>query len=108
MAVYQGFRLPSYVRVTKDGAAFLPAASLKLWSHSPDGFEWGFQGSGPAQLALALLLDVLKSEEAAVKYHQRFKREVVACFEQAHWVCTSEGIRRWVARVIATEVGSDA
>lgn len=30
-----------------------------LWRHSPTGFEWGFGGSGPAQLALALLADAL-------------------------------------------------
>ena len=28
-----------------------------LRNHSPDGFEWGYYGSGPAQLALALLCD---------------------------------------------------
>jgi hypothetical protein len=27
--------------------------------HSPTGFEWGYGGSGPADLALALLLDAL-------------------------------------------------
>jgi len=28
-----------------------------LWNHSPDGFEWGYGGSGPAQLALAIYQD---------------------------------------------------
>lgn len=28
-------------------------------NHSPDGFEWGYGGSGPAQLALALCIDAL-------------------------------------------------
>src|SRR5262245_1194599 len=32
-------------------------ARLDLRSHSPTGFEWGYGGSGPAQLALALLAD---------------------------------------------------
>jgi len=26
-----------------------------LFNHSPTGFEWGYGGSGPAQLALAIL-----------------------------------------------------
>src|SRR5262245_22144387 len=30
---------------------------LELRNHSPTGFEWGYGGSGPAQLALALLVD---------------------------------------------------
>jgi hypothetical protein len=28
-------------------------------NHSPDGFEWGYGGSGPAQLAFAILADYL-------------------------------------------------
>lgn len=30
-----------------------------LFNHSPDGFAWGYGGSGPAQLALAILADHL-------------------------------------------------
>ncbi|HMF28341.1 MAG TPA: DUF6166 domain-containing protein, partial [Candidatus Cybelea sp.] len=30
---------------------------LDLYNHSPDGFEIGYGGSGPAQLALAILAD---------------------------------------------------
>ena len=30
---------------------------LDIFSHSPSGFEWGYLGSGPAQLALAILCD---------------------------------------------------
>jgi len=33
-----------------------PRPSLQFWKHSPDGFEWSYGGSGPAQLALAILL----------------------------------------------------
>ena len=29
--------------------------SLKVVDHSPDGFQWGYLGSGPAQLAAAIL-----------------------------------------------------
>jgi len=31
-----------------------------LMNHSPDGFNWGYGGSGPAQLALAILADHFK------------------------------------------------
>jgi len=30
-----------------------PAPRSDLRNHSPNGFEWGYSGSGPAQLALA-------------------------------------------------------
>jgi hypothetical protein len=32
---------------------------LDLFNHSPAGFDWGYGGSGPAQLALAMLADAL-------------------------------------------------
>lgn len=57
-----------------------PEASLKIRNHSPDGFEWGYGGSGPSQLALAILLDyflnvlkISKPEEQASAYYQKFK-----------------------------------
>ncbi len=59
-----------------------PRRSQKIWNHSPDGFSWGLEGSGPAQLALALLLDRGETEAAAVRMHQDFKRDVVAKFAQ--------------------------
>lgn len=31
-------------------------------NHSPDGFEWGYGGSGPAQLSLAMLCDYFSIE----------------------------------------------
>jgi hypothetical protein len=50
---------------------------LDLWNHSPTGFEFGYGGSGPAQLALAILADCC-GDELAVTYHQAFKRMVIA------------------------------
>lgn len=41
-----------------------------LVNHSPAGFEWGYCGSGPAQLAVALLADALGSPlESRGEYH---------------------------------------
>jgi hypothetical protein len=50
---------------------------LDLWNHSPTGFEFGYGGSGPAQLALAILADCC-GDELAVTYHQPFKWAVIA------------------------------
>lgn len=49
-----------------------------LSNHSPDGFQWGYDGSGPAQLALALLAHATGDDEFALATYQQFKREVVA------------------------------
>lgn len=69
---------------------------LDLWNHSPTGLEWGYGGSGPAQLALALLADVLKDDLQAVEYHQPFKWEVVARLEHEGWKLSFDKILKWV------------
>ena len=55
---------------------------LELANHSPTGFEWSYGGSGPVQLALALLADCLKDHELALRFYQSFKLKflfVLAC-----------------------------
>lgn len=54
-----------------------PDYSLHILAHSPDGFAWGYGGSGPAQLALAILL-LATDTQTAIKLHQRFKNEFIA------------------------------
>ena len=48
-----------------------------LANHSPDGFEWGYGGSGPAQLALAMCAYATGDDELALSVYQRFKREII-------------------------------
>jgi hypothetical protein len=50
-----------------------PAASQKVRNHSPDGFEYGYAGSGPSQLALAICLDHLKDAKQAESVYMPFK-----------------------------------
>lgn len=73
MAIYKGYQDTGSLVVTKDGKALSPKPSQKLFDHSPDGFQWGYGGSGPAQLALALLLDVIGDGGLSVRLHQDFK-----------------------------------
>jgi hypothetical protein len=54
---------------------------LDLRSHSPTGFAWGYNGSGPAQLALAILADASDPETALQRY-QEFKQEFIAKLPQ--------------------------
>ena len=63
--------------VTFDGKRLDPGPSQKVRNHSPDGFAWGYEGSGPAQLALAILLEILP-EPAALAHYQEFKRQWIA------------------------------
>lgn len=96
MATYTGRRVVEGPIVEKDGKVLSPEASLKVWNHSPDGFEWGYGGSGPAQLALALLLDVTLDPELASRLHQPFKWAYVAKWGKTRWSITSEDIREWI------------
>lgn len=41
-------------RVTVDGDPL--DKCLDIVNHSPDGFSWGYSGSGPAQLSLAIMV----------------------------------------------------
>jgi len=53
-----------------------PALSQAVRNHSPDGFAWGYVGSGPSQLALAIMLELV-NRPAAESFYQQFKRDFV-------------------------------
>jgi len=73
--------LDGFGGVMREALEILPDRSLKSRNHSPDGFMWGYGGSGPSQLALALLLELV-SEEAALANYQSFKWDIIANLEQ--------------------------
>jgi len=64
-----------------------------LANHSPTGFEWGYGGSGPAQLALALLAHALDDDGTALDYYQQFKFAMVARLPHAEWALTERDIK---------------
>ena len=90
MKTYEGRRKGHVAQVTVDGRPL--DLRFDLWGHSPSGFEWGYGGSGPAQLALALLADHLADDDQAVLHHQDFKRIVVAGLPYPGWTLTSEQV----------------
>jgi hypothetical protein len=69
-----------------------------LFAHS-HGFEWGYAGSGPAQLALAILNDHLGDSEKAVRYHQKFKSMVVAQLPTQGWELPESVVRDAIQRI---------
>jgi len=69
--------------------------------HSPCGFEWGYGGSGPAQLALALLCDVTEDRAVARELYQDFKRAVVAQLPKPGWILHTEDVEGWILWRIA-------
>jgi len=61
-----------------DGKKLSPERSQKVYNHSPDGFNWGYMGSGPSQLALAVCLEIM-GEQQAKNWYQTFKFDIIAC-----------------------------
>src|SRR5262245_12325580 len=73
-----------------------PARSLKVWNHSPTGFEFGYGGSGPAQLALAILLDFTNDSELASRYHQSFKWDFICRLDHPGGEIEGQQIKYWL------------
>lgn len=67
-------------------------AGLQYVNHSPTGFEWGYLGSGPAQLAFAILLDHFGDLDQARVFYQAFKFDVIGGLSQDHWELTTEEV----------------
>ena len=61
-----------------DGNLLTPEQSRKYRNHSPDGFNHGYGGSGPAQLALAVVLKCTGKPDG----YQDFKFKYIAAAPQ--------------------------
>jgi len=65
--------------------------------HSPAGFEWGYAGSGPADLALNALAMYIGREKAEEnELYQEFKREFIATMPAEGGVIKREQILAWL------------
>ena len=86
--------------------------------HSPNGYEWGYPGSGPADLALNVLetallamdhkgrrMDGMKGSCFALAWalHQDFKREFIAALPHEGGVIYWPALRAWIEERAANE-----
>jgi len=77
------------------------ARSLKVRNHSPAGYNWGYSGSGPAQSALAILLEYVDAKTAGT-YYQDLKFGWVAGLPQTDF-CQVVNLRQIMASIIFGE-----
>ena len=87
MTLYAGERTLKGSLVTADGAPLPDGRAIKLFSRT--GFEWGFEGPGPRQLALAMLLHHLNDPAQALALSQPLMQQVIATLDNA-WQMTGE------------------
>ena len=96
------FTRKNVYQVFKDGEIFSPDRSLAIRNHSPTGFSWGYNGSGCAQLALAILLEVT-DRVTAEQLYQDYKRSVTSMLPDT-WKLDSEDVREWLKTARTTDV----
>jgi hypothetical protein len=80
--------------VTVDGKPLNPRVDLRC--HSLDGFECGYGGSEPSQLALALLASIV-ADDVVLNRYQMFKWAVIAKLPEHGWTLTSDYIQEFLA-----------
>lgn len=94
-----------------DASLIDPNRSLAVIDHSPDGFNWSYHGSGPSQLALAILLEMESRGEVdrtfVLSYYQSFKRHYLASLPPTNFAIGLADIREW-ARAISNEKGAES
>lgn len=97
---YRGRRVPpdpellgeTYVTVN----GFSLPLRLDVANKSSSGFEWGYLGSGPAQLALAILCNEVGVDRAE-KLFLSYMHEVIGKIASSEWTITSQEIATWLA-----------
>lgn len=100
MKVYQGTGTLTKRKVTVNGIPLDPHFEVRR--HCPTGFNWGYLGSGPAQLALAILMDFSDGDvDFAQDFYQTFKVYVIAQLE-GDWELTYAEIDQFLADIMDT------
>lgn len=69
---------------------------LHLCDFHGRGFEWGYGGSGPADLALNILLQFGVPKDEAFRFHQRFKWQFIASAPREGTKIPAHTIEAWL------------
>ena len=98
---------------------------LRHVHHSPSGWEWGYEGSGPSDFAHNIIAafedefwEVTPSERVMVwdgslvhpgvwVHYQAYKRQVVAGIPREGGVLTGDSIREWIRRNVPATAGPE-
>lgn len=96
MRAYTGERAPDgtvRVSVEQDG---VPRLLHHLSRHDPDGFDYGYDGSGPADLARAILSDYL-GYVPKWRVYRAFLHQFIVPLDRAEpWTISEAEISAWL------------
>ena len=97
--ISEGSRISGVERtVYIDDRILSPARSTEVYNHSNGEFTWGYGGSGPAQLGLALLLEAGASNNEASSYHQKFKWEIISNLPSTRFSMQGQQVIEWLTQ----------
>jgi hypothetical protein len=102
---YTGYRLPGeegpagagLVTVHQGGQSRPLDPRFDLRRHAD--LNWGFGGSGPAQLDLALAADVTGDDDLARRVYQKLKFKLVGRLPQDGWALTEQQLRAAIQEI---------
>jgi hypothetical protein len=80
----------------RDGSGgIMTNVSRNITQHSLAGFEWGYGGSGPADLALNILA-MFTDQKTAEELHQVFKWDYIAKLPHEGGTIKGRDVKRWL------------
>ncbi len=100
--IYRGHRDKNRCNVTANGEEIDPRTDLLNLSSS--GFEWGYDGGGPGQLALAILADFYDDDSMALTHYKTFSNEVIANLRGDEWMIDHTTIKKAMSQDYVVKV----
>lgn len=94
--VYLPYQPGDDIKLRRDGDRLIVNVPRVFTRHSPDGYAWGYPGSGPAELALNILL-LFADYATANPLYQDFKQEFLADLPSAGGNINATLIQAWLA-----------
>lgn len=99
--MYTGKIINDEYQVFKRDEVLSPIESMGVINYSTE-FSWGYYGSSPSQLSLAILLDYTGNKKTAVDYHVQFRNDVIAMFDmELNWELSEQSIEAWLIHQVA-------
>ena len=90
-------------RMWRDGQSLAKTNFIQLVVyHSPTGFEWGYPGSGPSDLALNVLA-MCTDGKTAIRLHLRFRDVFITTMPYEGGNISVERVKEWIRQELEDE-----